>query len=143
MKLLNLASNNSVWRGIDYHHENRIINWKEVGKNCYQGQVKGSDGAVYDVTIDTVHPKKSTCNCPFANGRRVICKHMVALNLGIFPEKEQQMMDYIEEQNEMYEKEYEREMKEREEEIIEYVMSLSKAELRQRLIECMINDLYY
>ena len=43
----------------------------------------------------------------------------------------------------MYDREYEQEMKEREEEIIEYVMSLSKAELRQRLIECMINDLYY
>ena len=45
---------------------------------------------------------KRKCNCPFAEGRRVICKHMVALDLGIFPEKEQQMMDYIEEQNQLY-----------------------------------------
>ena len=107
MKLLNLASNNSFWRGIDYHHENRIIGWKEL-----------------------------------AEGRRVICKHMIALDLGIFPEKEQQMMDYIEEQNQLYEQEYEKEMQEREEEIREYVMKLSKAELRQLLIQRMIDDLY-
>lgn len=55
--------------------------------------MRGSNDAVYDVKIDTVHPKKSVCNCPFAEGRRVICKHMVSLNLEIFPEKEQQMMD--------------------------------------------------
>ena len=143
MKLLNLASNNSVWRGIDYHHEKRIIDWKEVADNCYQGKVKGSGAAVYDVTIDTAHPRKSVCNCPFAEGRRVICKHMVALDLGIFPEKEQQMMDYIEEQNQLYEQEYEQEIQEREDAIREYVMGLSKAELRQELIQRMIDDLYY
>ena len=59
------------------------------------GKVRGSNDAVYDVTIDTVHSKKSVCNCPFVEGRKVIRKHMVALNLGIFPEKEQQMMDYL------------------------------------------------
>lgn len=68
---------------------------------------------------------------------------MVALDLGIFPEKEQQMMDYIEEQDQMYEQEYEQEMQEQEEEIREYVMKLSKAELREELIRRMINDLYY
>lgn len=68
---------------------------------------------------------------------------MVALDLGIFPEKEQQMMDYIEEQNQLYEQEYELEMQEREEAIREYVMKLSKAELREMLIDRMINDLYY
>ena len=68
---------------------------------------------------------------------------MVALDLGIFPEKEQQMMDYIDEQNQMYEREYEQKMQEREKEIREYVMQLSKAELREKLIQRMINDLYY
>lgn len=68
---------------------------------------------------------------------------MIALDLGIYPEKEQQIMDYIEEQNQLYEQEYERKMQEREEEIREYVMKLSKAELREKLIQRMINDLYY
>lgn len=143
MKLLNLSSNNSFWRGIEYHHEKRIISWNKLGDNCFRGKVKGSGGAVYDVTIDTAHPRKSVCNCPFAEGRRVICKHMVALDLGIFPEKEQQMLDYIEEQNQLYEQEYEQEMQEREEEIREYVMKLSKAELREQLIQRMMDELYY
>ena len=63
---------------------------------------------------------------------------MVALDLGIFSEKEQQMMDYIDEQNQMYEREYEQKMQEREKEIGEYVMQLSKAELREKLIQRMI-----
>lgn len=25
------------------------------------------------------HPRKSKCNCPHADGRRVICKHMITL----------------------------------------------------------------
>ena len=52
-------------------------------------------------------------------------------------------MDYIEEQNQMYEEEYEQEMQKHEEEIREYVMNLSKAELREMLIQRMIDDLYY
>lgn len=142
MKLLNLASNNSFWRGIDYHHEKRLISWKKLADNCYQGQVRGNEGAVYDVTIDIAHPRKSICNCPFAKGRRVICKHMVALELGIFPEKEKQMLDYIEKQNQIYGQEYEKEMLEREEEIKAYVMQLTTAELRNLLIQRMIDDLY-
>ncbi len=142
MKLLNLASNSSFWKGIDYHYENRIIDWKELADNCYQGKVKGCDSAVYNVTIDVVHPRKSVCNCKFAEGRRVICKHMVALDLEIFPEKEQQMMDYIEEQNQLYEQEYEQEIQKSEKEIRDYVMKLSKAELREQLVRRMIDELY-
>mgnify|MGYP002644725577 CR=1 FL=1 len=33
----------------------------------------------YVVHIDKMHPRKSKCNCPFADGRRVVCKHMIAL----------------------------------------------------------------
>lgn len=142
MKLLNLASNQSFWRGIDYHHENRIVSWNVLDKNCYYGKVKGSNGAIYDVMIDPEHPRRSTCDCPFADGRRVICKHMIALYLGIFPEKEQQMLDYIEEQNQLYVQKYEQEMQEREDEIRKYVMGLTKTELREKLIRRMIDDLY-
>lgn len=143
MKLLDLASNKSFWRGIEYHHENRIMSWEKIDENRFQGKVKGSNDSVYAVMIDTEHPKRSVCNCPFAEGRRVICKHMVALYLGVFPEKEQQMLEYIEEQNRIYEEEYELELLKQEEAIIDYVMSLSKTELREQLIRRMIDDLYY
>ena len=76
---------NSIWAMENVYCRNAIF--------FTNGKVRGSNDAVYDVTTDTVHSKKSVCNCPFVEGRRVIRKHMVALNLGIFPEKEQQMRD--------------------------------------------------
>ena len=140
MKMFDLASSRSFWKGINYHHENRIISWKALEKNCYQGQVKGSNGAVYHVMIDPAHPRKSTCDCLFAEGRRVICKHMIALYLGIFPEKEKEIMDYIEYQNEFYEQEYEQRQIDEENEIRRYVNSLTKSELKERLIQYMLSD---
>lgn len=142
MKLLNLASNNSFWRGIDYHHDKRVMSWEKISGDQFKGEVRGSNNSVYHVEIDLKHPKKSTCNCPFADGRRVICKHMVALNLGIFPGKEQQMMEYIDEQNALYEQEREQELDMRKAEIEAYVMGLSKAELRVQLIQRMVEELY-
>lgn len=141
MKLLNLASNNSFWRGIDYHHEKRVKVWVKTGDEQYRGVVRGSGDALYHVEIDIAHPRKSKCDCPFAEGRRVICKHMIALNLAIFPEKEAQMMEYIEEQNRIYEEECEAELENQKSEIVKYVMSLSKAELREELINRMIDEL--
>ena len=141
MKLLNLSSNDSFWRGVDYHHEKKVKSWKQIDKDEYYGEVGGSHGEVYHVQIDIEHPRRSTCDCPFANGRRVICKHMVALNFAIFPEKEKQMMEYIEEQNEKYKQELENEKEEKRRSIRKYVMSLSKAELREELISRMICDM--
>lgn len=66
---------------------------------------------------------------------------MIALNLAIFPEKEAQMMEYIEEQNRIYEEEYEAELENQKSEIVKYVMSLSKVELRDELISRMIDEL--
>ncbi|NMB97839.1 MAG: hypothetical protein GYA02_14710 [Clostridiaceae bacterium] len=37
--------------------------------------------------INIVHPRKSKCNCPHADGRRVICKHMIALYFTVFPKE--------------------------------------------------------
>ena len=87
---------NSIWAMENVYCRNAIF--------FTNGKVRGSNDAVYDVTINTVHSKKSVCNCPFVEGRRVIRKHMVALNLGIFPEKEQQMMDdlYYKEDNQTF-----------------------------------------
>lgn len=145
MRLLNLSSANSLWRGIEYYHKKNAVSWKQIDKDIYYGEVRGSEDALYHVIIDWDHPRKSTCDCSFADGRRVICKHMVALDLEIFPEKENQMMKYIEGQGEMYHQEIENELEEKRREIRKYVMSLSKAELRERLISDMISDMeeYY
>lgn len=141
MKLLNLASGNSYWRGVEYYHENRVKEWENTGKHQYQGKVRGSGNQLYDVNLDVAHPKRSTCNCAFADGRRVICKHMVAMYFDVFPEKEKEMEEYIENEQRKYEQELEAEKEHRRNEIIQYVKTLSKSELQQKLISYLIGDM--
>ena len=79
MGLKEVASAASLWRGWDYYKENRVLKWEQTGENTYDGIVKGSEGNSYAVHIDTAHVRSSKCSCPFAEGRRVVCKHMIAL----------------------------------------------------------------
>ena len=43
------------------------------------------------------HPRKSKCNCPFAEGRRVVCKHMIALYFTIEPQAAEGILRQAEE----------------------------------------------
>lgn len=87
MSIVSLASCNSQFRGYAYYEEKKVLQIGQLSETTYHGVVSGNGGAQYDVTIDVAHPRKSTCNCPHANGRRVICKHMVALFFTIFPKE--------------------------------------------------------
>ena len=98
MGLIEIASGNSVWRGMDYYENHKVVSWNKSGNSTYEGVVSGSNGDSYNVYIDKLegvvsgsngdsynvyidklHPRKSICNCAFAKGRRVVCKHMIAL----------------------------------------------------------------
>ena len=79
MGLINIASGSSVWRGLDYYNHQRVISYKQVSDSEYEGIVLGSNHEKYHVFMDVSHPRKSTCDCPHANGKRIICKHIVAL----------------------------------------------------------------
>lgn len=70
MGLIETASSNSVWRGMDYYKNKKVVSWKTLENGVYEGIVSGSEGNLYTVHIDTGHPRKSFCNCPFAEGRR-------------------------------------------------------------------------
>ena len=87
IKLVHLASNASFNRGLGYYKSKAVLNGEKIGDGVYQGKVSGSQDNIYDVVIDIDHPRKSTCTCPFAAGRRVICKHMVALYFFHFSEQ--------------------------------------------------------
>lgn len=97
MGLIELASRNSVWRGMDYYEAKRVLTWVKSGQYIYDGIVSGSEGKVYHVHIDMEHPRKSVCDCAFAKGRRVICKHMIALYFTAKPEAVQSFKKQIEE----------------------------------------------
>ena len=89
---------------------------EKMNDSEYRGIVIGSENNSYSVIINIEHSRKSKCNCPHADGRRVICKHMIALYFTVFPKEAENFI--IEAQQ------YEKEEKKREQE--EYDVCLRK-----------------
>lgn len=136
MGLIDLASSNSLWRGIDYYQSKNVKKIKKISDDEYNSIVSGTEE--YNVHIDINHPRKSTCTCPFADGRRVICKHMVATFFTIYPEEAERI---IKEEQECEEEE-ERLFEEHLEEVREYVNGLTEDEVRALLIDKLMNEWY-
>lgn len=108
MGLIDIASGNSTWRGLDYYKENKVSEYKEVSQSEYEGIVIGSNNKSYNVFMDIEHPRKSKCNCPHAKDKRIICKHIVALYFTVFPDEVDKFLKEVEEsqkENEEYEEE--------------------------------------
>ena len=136
MGLLEIASNNSFWRGYDYYENGNVKSHRRIDEYRYAGEVEGSENNICSVTIVVKHPKKSTCDCPHAEGSRRVCKHKVALYLTVFPEEVDRVMREIEE----WEAEEEQRWKDERKEIERYVNSLTKQELREQLLWRMIDE---
>ena len=136
MGFIDLASSNSLWRGIDYYQSKNVKKIYKISDNEYNSIVSGTED--YNVHIDINHPRKSTCTCPFAAGRRVICKHMVATFFTIYPEEAERI---IKEEQE-YEEEEERLFEEHLEEVREYVNGLTEDEVRAILIDKLMDEWY-
>lgn len=108
MSILTSASRNSVSRGYDYYKSNNVLSFVKLNDIEYKGKVQGSGSKTYDVIINVKHPKKSFCDCPFANGN-ITCKHMVALYFEIFPDEASDYEDWINssyEDDDYYEEDY-------------------------------------
>ena len=86
MSILTAASSKSAWRGYEYFMEDKVQFIKKLDDTHFVDAVTGSEAEPYAVTIDIAHPKRSTCDCPFANGLKV-CKHMVAIYFAAFPKE--------------------------------------------------------
>lgn len=147
LKLVHLASQASFSRGFGYYQSKCTLNSEEVGEGIYKGQVSGSKDKIYDVIIDIYHPRKSICTCPFATGRRVICKHMVALYFSHFPEQAEAVIAEWEEQEREKEKrhqewqaEYSAFRQQRLEEVTAYVSSLNNEQIREELIKSLMKE---
>lgn len=134
MGLIEVASVRSVWRGMDYYEHKKVKSWKSVEDGIYDGIVSGSGSNEYTVHIDKNHPRKSTCNCPFADGRRVVCKHMIALYFTAEPQAAEQFMKEVEQ----WEEEEKLREQEHYEEIRRYVKGLTKTELQEQLLGALI-----
>lgn len=137
MAFYSVASRRSLWRGVDYYKNGNVASWSAPSASTRKGTVLGSDQASYDVEIDLEHPKKSTCTCPFAEGRHVICKHMVAL----YFESVEGAYGWFEKEAEQaqiaYEQEMERWERETYQSIKEEVNGLTAKEAREWLIDIL------
>lgn len=141
MSLLSIASNASRWRGYDYFKAKKVLSWEQTGDFEFLGTVAGSAQEPYCVIINVQHPQKSSCNCPLAAGRRIICKHKIALFFSVFPDEAEQYIEEIKEAEraeEQEEQEKERLEQENYQMIVKHVKSLTKEELQIELINALL-----
>ena len=141
MGMLDVCSHNSYWRGLDYFESKRVKTLKQINQNEYEAEVEGTE--VYFVHLDTNHPKKSTCTCPYAAGKSTICKHKVAVYFSVFPEEAQEAIDerkrYYDDLKER-EKEYDKKIEEITKLYKELVDNLPEEEVRRRLVNYMVES---
>ena len=135
MSIISLASYQSAWRGYEYYSQNKVVAHRQVDESCYEGQVSGSYQNLYDISINLKHPRSSKCNCPYADGKKIVCKHMVALYFACFPEE---ASEYYREVIEA-EEEAEREREEEENAVIAVVSKMKKADLQQALLQVLFD----
>lgn len=134
------ASNASLWRGVSYYKEGRVVSFEACGSDVVRGVVAGSENNFHDTTIDLLHPKRSACNCPFAEGRRVICKHMIALYFTAVPNSFEHFEEGMRSAEARYELEEERWRTEELGRIKKHVAALSAKEARERLVDILYQD---
>lgn len=133
MSLLSSASMESCWRGYEYFTSKKVLQLQHLGEMRFQAAVTGRRKKPYDVVIDLERLRQSSCTCPHAAGRKVICKHMVATFFTAFPEEAQKYYDEVQKA----EKEWEDYQEERYDKYIKYVRSLKKEEAQDRLLEVL------
>ncbi len=131
MGIISLASGNSCWRGLDYYKYKKIIKLNKINENVYESVVEGTDK--YNVHLDIEHPRKSTCDCPLANGKRIICKHIVATYFEALPREAKE----FEEEQKRLQQEYEKEQEEEYNKAIKYLNKMTKQELINELIQVL------
>ena len=135
MGLLECASGASVWRGYDYYKEKKVVSLEVTGENIYSATVAGSSSEPYSVELHIDHPRKSKCNCPHADGKRIICKHIVATYFTVLPKEAERF--YAEAM--AYQEEEEKRQEEMSDKVIEYVGKMEKADLCQSLLELLFD----
>lgn len=149
MGLLECASYVSICRGYDYFEKKKVRNLIRTTQQQCSAEVIGSASLPYNVFIDIVHPRKSKCNCPHADGRQVVCKHKVAVYLTAFPDEAKRIYetliadeeeDAYDEWGEYDDEDYDEVDKEEESNrVIEYICKMEKNELQQALLQVLFD----
>jgi len=133
MGLLECASGASVWRGYDYYKENKVVSLEEIETNIFTAKVSGNLSEPYSVELHIDHPRKSKCNCPHADGKRIICKHLVAAYFTVLPEE----ADKFYAEALAYQEEEEKRQDELSDKVCHYVWHMKKSELQDALLQLL------
>ena len=135
MGLIECTSGASLWRGYDYYKENKVNNLQKINETQYVADVVGTMNEPYKVLIDVAHPRTSKCNCPHADGKRIVCKHMMAVYFAAFPKEAQRIYDEMI----AYQKEEEKREEVLTDRICQYVWQMKKNEAQQALLELLFD----
>ena len=128
MGIISVASGTSCWKGLEYYKNNKIKNINKFSDTEYTSTARGTKE--YSVQLNLKNPRKSTCNCPLANGKRIICKHIVATYFSVATGSAKEFED---EQNRLQE-EYEEYQENEYKNAIKFINKMSKKELVEELI---------
>lgn len=135
MGLLECASGTSIWRGYDYFEEKKVLGIDEIDPGIFSATVAGSSDNTYSIELHMKHPRKSKCNCPLADGKRIICKHIVATYFTILPGEAKRFY----EEAMAYQEEEERRNEELTDKVSHYVRHMKKAELQEALLQALFD----
>ena len=128
MGIISSASGSSCWRGLDYYKNRKIRDIKKISDIEYTSIVSGTEE--YNVYLNLKKTRKSTCNCPLANGKRIICKHIVATYYSVDPGSAKEIED---EQN-ILQEEYEEYQENEYKNAIKFINKMTKKDLVEELI---------
>ena len=143
MGIMDISSYKSLWRGYEYFKDKKVRKVHEMSPQVFNAEVLNAEYDVYHVQLNIKHPRKSTCTCPYASGRMIICKHKIAVFFTVFPDEAKAYMQEVEAYEKEEEKRYQAHLKYMEEqyqEVKKYVNQLTLEELRERLIEYMLSE---
>ncbi len=133
MSLLSSSSTESRWRGYEYFNRQHVSNVERLDDMRFRASVSGSQQDPYEVIIDLEHIRQSSCSCPHAAGRRIICKHMVATFFTVYPEEAEKYYAAVLKAEEEWE-DYQTELADK---LVKYVRKLTKKEAQDRLLEVL------
>ncbi|MDD3938669.1 MAG: SWIM zinc finger family protein [Bacilli bacterium] len=141
MGILESASSASFWRGFYYYRNHAVKQFAKVADRVYAGTVSG--GSDYHVVIDLDHVRNSTCDCPHASGKRIVCKHKVALYFAVFPKEAKKAEKSLQEAKKREEERmanYDKAYEKIRQEVKEYVDSMPIEDLKERLISMIADE---
>ena len=135
MGILECASGASASKGYAYYKEGKVVWLEEIEEGIFEARVEESNDTACSVELHIDHPRKSKCNCPHADGKRIVCKHTVAAYFAALPEGAEKF--YAEAMAAQADAEkYEEELYDR---VTEYVLKMKKSELQEALLQLLFD----